>query len=499
MRKKLYIDTGDNFKEKIMYGMPIGDLGNFCCGGYGYGNGMQAFGPMTSPMGGGNSIFNMNNCAAPQGLMTAFNQGSELGLRIRISSMINNNNIAISNLNSMEVGFENLLKSDKLDETQKAKIQAALEKIKAKREEFQNKFKNIDVKNLNVEELEALQTEIQNTANEVQEVQKEAAEIASEITKAIEEKAKQEAEQAANGDSTASSDGTASSGSASGSTTTVGEGDDAIDVDSETGRPASLGEKPSRSDLATTCLQIRQSITCSGTKHDVLDPIIQGLDKTDIVEVIQYWEENYNKEDKEKESFFRKIFADVGDDWQSDNVPLMRKALAERAEALGIGDEVEAELAKADMELTKGPSAKKLWFGSYQDDKTIADGLMAAYNKIVEKEKSNATAAKDKVAETKAKADEAKTEEKAKAEEEKRQKYEDFRNDMFQYWNITDEDAIMVNVYYENGKYRAHVNGKDYYGNSFREVLDAIKNAKDTDESGKEIDPKKFLIGKANN
>ncbi len=471
-----------------MYGMPIGDFSTFC-GGFGAGQ-MQSFGPMINPM--PNSVF--NNCVGKE---NAFQQGREMALRMQIPGLMNS---SISALNSMENSLSGLLQSDKLDEAQRAKIQTALDKIKAIKDEFQNKFKNIDVQNLHLEELMAVQEEVQNAAKGVEGIQKEVSNLATEISKSIEEKMKKEAEQAANGGGTGT-DGTAVDGNAdgasSGSTTKVGEGDTAVEVDNETGRPAGLGAAPSRAELASTCLKIRQSITCMGTNHNVLDPIIQGLDETNIIEIVKYWEDNYNKGNKTKESFFEKIFDDVGDDWQSTYIPIMREALAKRAEALGIGDEVEAELAIVDMELTKGPSGKKLWCGSWQDDHKLAKGLKAAYELIKNKEAANATAAKDKVTEDKTKAEKAESDAKAKEAEEKRQKYADFRNDMFQYWGITDEDAQMVNVYYENGQYRAHVNGKDYYGKSFREILAAIENAKDTDASGKEIDPKKYLIGKS--
>lgn len=502
-----------------MKGMPIGDFSTFC-GGFGAGQ-MQSFGPMINPM--PNSVF--NNCQLNGGKEGAAFSGMAYVAKMQLSSDLSPNGL-LGRLGSMETSLgyiksnlEELLKCDSIDDKQKeairtelAKVEENLSKVRTKKAEFQSKFGQLIgnpnlkevLEGMSYEELSALQQQINDIG--VFDTQKEFDKTKTEVQNLSDGIKSSLAQKAQDGQNAGASDGTAVDGSAvdgnadgasSGSTTKVGEGDTAVEVDNETGRPAGLGAAPSRAELASTCLKIRQSITCMGTNHNVLDPIIQGLDETNIIEIVKYWEDNYNKGNKTKESFFEKIFDDVGDDWQSTYIPIMREALAKRAEALGIGDEVEAELAIVDMELTKGTSWKKLWCGSWQDDHKLAKGLKAAYELIKNKEAANATAAKDKVTEDKTKAEKAESDAKAKEAEEKRQKYADFRNDMFQYWGITDEDAQMVNVYYENGQYRAHVNGKDYYGKSFREILAAIEKAKDTDASGKEIDPKKYLIGKS--
>ena len=455
-----------------MHGMPIGDFSIFC-GGANFGMPIQSFAPMWGDGLGGaagmsNSIW---NCP---GIENAANQGREFALRMQLSGQIN---APIATLSSLENNLQSLLSSDKLDDSQKSQIQNALNKIKAKKEELQNKFKNLDLSKMSFAELQALQQEVQNSANDVQGIQKEVSDLSEQIAKELQKKAEEEAKQAEQQDGEAGGAGSGTgeagdAGNASGTTTIDGK-----EVDVKTGRPASLGAAPEKTDIADACLRIRQSITCAGTKHDVLDPIIQSLDASNIIEVVSYWEDNYDTDGGKKyENFFDKIFADVGDDWQSENIPTMRTALAKRAEALGIGAEVEKELAKVDMELTKGPSWKKLWCGSWHDDHKLAEGLMNAYKLIKAKEAKNVTSANIKSDEAKAKEQKAADDVKQDTQKQDQEKINLFIGDMREIW---ENDALEVSekVTYKDGKFKIRIKGVDYYGIDFNALVKEIENA----------------------
>lgn len=462
-----------------MYGMPIG-FSNLCCTM----PGMQAFGPTPTQQ---DSIFGgctNATCPSNDSITSAYVGGEMARQQDETSSAMNK--LGFSLVKS-EQELENALKQDGLNDTQKGRLKQQLDLVKAKKAAFENKVKNLDLKSLSPQELQSLQEELRSIQSEVDVASNVADEIKKQIEKNNETANGQNGGSAgSSGTATDASDATdaadaedATSGSDSDSTITIdgeNEGDDPITIDSKTGKPAELGAAPSRADIADICLKIRQSITCSGTNHDVLDAMIKGLDDTNIIEIVKYWEDNYNKGNKAKEGFFRKIFADVGDDWQSTYVPIMRAALAQRAEALGIGDQVEVQLAKVDMELTKGPSWKKLWCGSYQDDKTIADGLSAAYKLIKEKEESNIKAAKSKVAAAEAAKETKAKEDKKAAAEELRKTREQFRLDMCEIWE-DDELLISDKVEYKDGQWQIRIKGRTYYGSDFLSLAQAIERA----------------------
>lgn len=311
--------------------------------------------------------YTTNPALTQAGQDAAYQWGYNLGIQQRIQQAIQG---IASALSSMESQLTNVLKSDKLTSAQKATLQGLLEDVKALKTKIENQLKD---KNPTQDEVTAMQ-------KEVLDLQKKIGDAADKIRTEVNEGG------ASDG---ASASGSAGSGSASSDSTDL-TGTKYENIDPETGRHTSIGDKPSKSEVEQFCSNIYSSVVCAGTNHEVLDATVQGLNEGNIIEVIDQWEKAYGKHTATgNDGFFARIFDDVGDDWQSKFVPVMLSALTKRAEALGIYDEISEYVGKVNKGLATGPSWKKLWCGGWMDDHQLANDLMAIYNKIKEKEAAN--------------------------------------------------------------------------------------------------------------
>lgn len=156
-------------------------------------------------------------------------------------------------------------------------------------------------------------------------------------------------------------------------------------VDPNTGRPAALGEAITALEASNIVLAIKKAVDKWGTDHETLDPIIENLDETNIVEVVKAWEGKMGTHTEDgNDGFFARIFDDVGDDWQNKYVPHLLEALVNRAKAVGIP---ETELEQYIAGVHEGMTGEALWgMMEWHDDHKIANNLMAIYDKIVKKE-----------------------------------------------------------------------------------------------------------------
>lgn len=381
---------------------------------------------------------------------------------------------APNTLKGLQASLEKALKSDKLDAAQKSKVQSMLDRVKAFQEKCKEAFKNINSgKYPDAATTEALKKELEELQKDITEKMKTLAEQVA---------AREDAEGSGNAGGAGDSTGSGTGGTADDEAPVV----DGIPVDPETGK-ASGGKIP-KSALESFCSEVNGALVCVGTNHEVLDPAIARLNKDNIVEIVSHWEKNYGKHTATgNDGFFAKILDDIGDDHQATLVPYMRDALAQRAEALGIYDQVEQYVSEVNKELNKGPSIKKVWCGTWMDDHKIANNLMEIYNKIVAKEAKNVQAVKTqktqkeqeaKKTEAKEKAEAAKKDEKAKAQ---------FVADMRE---ILKDDTLELSdkVQMEAGQFKIRIEGRDYYGSNYRELAKNIKAAG--------YEPEEYLVKK---
>lgn len=326
--------------------------------------------------------FNTNsaNPALTQaGLANAYQFGANMVQQMQIQQTIQG---IAGVLNSMESSLTNVLKSDKLTNAQKAKLEGLLEDVKALKSKIENQLK---AKNPTKEEV----TEMQK---EVLDLQKKVSETAGKISAEV-----NEGGNAASSTSSSASSSTSSSasGSASSDPTDL-TGTEYENIDPETGRPAELGDVPSYLDAEEFCANLERCIHGAGTDVDTLrNTILPGLTAGNIVEVIKHWEETRGTHES-NEGLFARLFKDLNDGEQKEMVPKLLKALTDRAQALGIADDIKQEIADINKELLKeGHKWYCLWLDSGQDDDVLKNNLMSIYDKIVAKEAANKTGAQE--------------------------------------------------------------------------------------------------------
>lgn len=253
-------------------------------------------------------------------------------------------------LAQMDSAIEQYMNSDKVSEAQKASLQKLREKVKAKKEEIEAKMKE---KQLSKKDVEEIQKDLKDN-------------LAKEVTDTLTEIK----EKVAKGDKSAPSGKSSSS-------------DDSSDekANKETGRAESLGEAPKESECEDICSKINTAVNDFwGTDNKALAEGIESLNASNIIEVVRHWENGYGKHTATgNKGFFARIFDDINDSDQKKYVPIMLKALTERAEALGIYDEIKTYISNVNKELAT------FW----HNDHTLANNLMEIVKKIEAKEKTN--------------------------------------------------------------------------------------------------------------
>lgn len=253
-------------------------------------------------------------------------------------------------LAQMDSAIEQYMNSDKVSEAQKASLQKLREKIKAKKEEIEAKMKE---KQLSKEDVEEIKKDLKEN-------------LAKEVTDTLTEIK----EKVAKGDKSAPSGKSESSDNSK----------DGSEKSDNSGKPAGY-TTPSHSEIEEVCGQI-----CTNNSGKIKEAV-NKFDKNNVIEFIRHWEKGYNTDNKE--NIFDRIFKNLNDNEQNEVVPLILKALTQRAEDLGIYEDIEGLVGKVNKGLSKTN-----WLGmTWHDDKTLAQDLMAIYKKIEAKEKTNKTEA----------------------------------------------------------------------------------------------------------
>lgn len=331
-------------------------------------------------------------------------------------------------LAGLEKNLTEILKNDKLNDEQKSRIQAKLDEIKALKNQIQTALSN---ESSTAQDLYALEAEVTKLQQEISQLGQT---LAQEVQDA-------QASESSDNDN------------------------------SERASGADDADKPKipESELETYCHNVEACIYGAGTDEEGLLAELQKLNKDNIIEVIGHWEATKGKH-KDNEGMIARILKDLNDGEQKQMVPFIRDALIKRAEELGIYSEIKNNVSAVNTELLKERKWYHIgWFYGGQDDNVIKNNLMEIYDKIVAKEGKKSSEAKQKAETKKAEAE--------KNEADKAKEAKDlFLADMREIWK--DEKAeISDRVKYENGKFKVRIEGKEYYGSDFNELVKNIRNA----------------------
>lgn len=397
--------------------------------GFGSPNHISQWNPMLIGFNlGGNMMTDPALTAA--GNQAAFNWGRSLALQ---SSL----NITLNNLSGIENQIKSIIKSDKLDESQKQRLQAILDEIS----ELKERMAEMTNGQISTEAIEAAK-------GEVLELIKKASDTAKEIIEEI-----QESQSSDNDDAT---DGTESDGNNENVSDNEGVSDNGKTGSSNT---------QIQDEAAGIVGLIFDAVDGAGTKNEQLASTVEQINKDNIVAVFDAWNENYKDTEG---SLVKRIYDD--EFWingGNDYVKHMVDAFEEKARELGLYSKLIKEFTTVNSELTS------FW---NTDEAKVSDAMDKIHQtiKAAETEKvNNAKAAKDK---TKAKAAAKKAENEKKTAEKAEQRKNQFRDDMREILG-DDKAEVSEKVKYENNKFVIRIEGKNYYGKDYLELAKALEKA----------------------
>lgn len=397
-----------------------------------------------------------NDLLSQQGIFAAAQQGFSQGLMIRASVAVERANSA---LNSMASQLENILSSDKLDDSQKARIQALLDKVNAAQKRLQELTQEFSQTSDPQNVLKALT----NFQQEVLALQKEGSELAKEISEEIKN----------NTSSSSTSDSTDST--TENTTNNTSDGKDKYD---ENGRPASL-QKPSDREIKNICLEFADAIGkkylgfIAGTDDEKFNTAVAALDEHNIIEVMKYWKENFcgaGKQYDNDRNFIDSFLLDADADQKVKLGRHILDTLVKRAELNGI--DVTAEEAMLRKELNSSV---------YIDNDVFEKYIEAIYTKITEKEAQNAQSVKDKKTETK----KAENDKKIEADKKRAEKVEEMKQQFIQDMkeclerdDIKELPSGVEVVKDDKGNFKGfkiRIKGKDYFGKDYLALTEALE------------------------
>ena len=366
-----------------------------------------------------------------QGNQTAYNWGLSLGLNTRVSSLL-------STITGIEAQISNILKSDKLDESQKQRLQDVLDQIQKLKEEIQNVKVNVN----SVEYIEELQ-------GKVLELTKTASKVAEEIIKEIKEA--QETEETEEDENDDSNDDVSSDEAASSST--------------------AADNAKAENEAVEICKNIYDgSIGCVGTDYDKIRAGVNAITKDNVTAVLNMWQDQYQPQSGD-DNMIETIF-DEEMFWNNDTntglITTIVKKLEERAKELGVRNELAGQFAVAYDELDD----------TFVNEGKVKEAVMTILEKVTEAEnKADKKAVKaEKSDRAKEKADAKKAENDKKAAEKAEQRKNQFRDDMREILG-DDKAEVSDKVKYENNKFVIRIEGKNYYGKDYLELAKALEKA----------------------
>lgn len=366
-----------------------------------------------------------------QGNQSAWNWGFQRGMADRLAGVV-------SNLASIQSQLETVLKNDKLTAPQKQKLQSALDKIKAVKEKAE---KMVQSGNLKQEEVEAVQGEI--------------AEAISNASKTAEAVMKNVTEGKGGVDEAEDTD-------AADETTSTEEDTKAKEAKKAAKAKA---DKKNKDEAAGIVGLIFDAVDGFGTKNEQLKNAVDKINANNVIDVFDSWNKNY----KAKEgTLVQRIYDDeFWYDGGNKYVETITAALKKKAEALGIYSELIKEFTTITSEL----SAK---FNT--DEKKVAQAVETIYERVKKAEAESTQKAEKADADKRAEAANKKSEKERKAQEKANETKAQFVADMREI--LKDEKAEMSDkVQYKDGNFVIRVEGKNYYGEDYVELAQALKDA----------------------
>ncbi len=366
-----------------------------------------------------------------QGNQTAWNWGFQRGMADRLSGVV-------SNLASIQAQLEAVLKNDKLTAPQKQKLQSALDKIKVVKEKAE---KMVQSGNLKQEEVEAVQGEI--------------AEAISNASKTAEAVMKNVTEGKGGVDETDDAD-------AADETTSSEDTKKAKDAKKAAKAKA---DKKNKDEAAGIVGLIFDAVDGFGTKNEQLKNAVDKINENNVIDVFDSWNKNY----KAKEgTLVQRIYDDeFWYDGGNEYVEKITSALQKKAEALGIYSELIKEFTTITSEL----GAK---FNT--DEKKVAQAVETIYERVKKAEAENTQKAEKAEIEKETEAANKKSEKERKAQEKDNETKAQFLADMREI--LKDDKAEMSDkVQYKDGNFVIRVEGKNYYGEDYVALAQALKDA----------------------
>lgn len=366
-----------------------------------------------------------------QGNQSAWNWGFQRGMADRLAGVV-------SNLASIQSQLETVLKNDKLTAPQKQKLQSALNKIKAVKEKAE---KMVQSGNLKQEEVEAVQGEI--------------AEAISNASKTAEAVMKNVTEGKGGVDEAEDTD-------AADETTSTEEDRKAKEAKKAAKAKA---DKKNKDEAAGIVGLIFDAVDGFGTKNEQLKNAVDKINANNVIDVFDSWNKNY----KAKEgTLVQRIYDDeFWYDGGNKYVETITAALKKKAEALGIYSELIKEFTTITSEL----SAK---FNT--DEKKVAQAVETIYERVKKAEAESTQKAEKADADKRAEAANKKSEKERKAQEKDNETKAQFVADMREI--LKDDKAEMSDkVQYKDGNFVIRVEGKNYYGEDYVELAQALKDA----------------------
>lgn len=366
-----------------------------------------------------------------QGNQSAWNWGFQRGMADRLAGVV-------SNLASIQSQLETVLKNDKLTAPQKQKLQSALNKIKAVKEKAE---KMVQSGNLKQEEVEAVQGEI---AEAISNASKTAEAVMKNVTEG--KGGVDEAEDTDEADETTSTE---------------------EDTKAKEAKKAAKAkaDKKNKDEAAGIVGLIFDAVDGFGTKNEQLKNAVDKINANNVIDVFDSWNKNY----KAKEgTLVQRIYDDeFWYDGGNKYVETITAALQKKAEALGIYSELIKEFTTITSEL----SAK---FNT--DEKKVAQAVETIYERVKKAEAESTQKAEKADADKRAEAANKKSEKERKAQEKANETKAQFVADMREI--LKDDKAEMSDkVQYKDGNFVIRVEGKNYYGEDYVELAQALKDA----------------------
>lgn len=347
----------------------------------------------------------------------------------------------------LESNLQEVLKNDKLDDKQKARVQQKINELNNLKKELEQALKDPSISADKLYEIES------KLAKFKVEVGKLGQDLANELQAREAAKAKSDAIDAEKD---------------------AKKGENADKKDAKTARETHEATLKSMDDI---CRRLDKAMYGCGTNYDddadgMYTILQKEINEDNILELFEQWEATYAKTGDYKDDddgFIESLMDECEGDQKEEVASLIVSYLSKRADKLGI--DVSSEVAEARSEM------KSDFWGARSDD-DIQRTVNALYKKV--------KAANDKhIQETdkKAEADKAKADKETAAKEKEAKDL--FLTDMREI--LKDPSAtVSSNVTYdkENG-FKVRVMGTNYYGSCYKELADALTN------SG--YDPKEYL------